>query len=52
MAEPYVALSFGEILADIVVSSPARLILLYPGESVELPEVFKEQASNVAHPTT
>ncbi|GAI92481.1 unnamed protein product, partial [marine sediment metagenome] len=32
----------GEIFPHIEVSSLARLILLYPGKAVELPEVFEE----------
>jgi hypothetical protein len=42
VAKTDVAISFGEILADIEISSLARLISLYPGESVELPEVLEE----------
>jgi len=51
MAETNIASVFGEILPHIEVSSPARLISLYPGETVKLPEVLEEQSANIAHAT-
>ncbi len=51
MAETNIAMVFGEIFANIKVSSPARLISLYPGETVKLPKVLEEQASSISDST-
>ncbi|MBA7707363.1 hypothetical protein ES703_116235 [subsurface metagenome] len=51
MAKADIASVFGEILPDIEVSSPVRLISLYSGVSVELPEVLEEQSADIAHAT-
>ncbi len=49
MAETDIASVFSEILPHIEVSTSARLISLYPGETVKLPEVLEEQSANIAH---
>ncbi|GAI64845.1 unnamed protein product, partial [marine sediment metagenome] len=42
---------FGQIFPHVVIGSPVRLILLYPGEPVELPKVFEEQSPDISHAT-
>jgi hypothetical protein len=51
MAETNVASVFSEILANIKISSLARLISQYPGVTLELPHVLEQKTPNVAHAT-
>ena len=51
MAKPNIAVGLGEILPHIEISTFVLLILLYPGEPVELPEVLEKKATGMPDPT-
>jgi len=48
MAESDIAIiSFVKIFGDIMSSSELRIICLYPSKALKLPEVLKEQPTNI-----